>query len=121
MATINNLISKTSKYLTSEQVSDIKSAFSFAEKSHKGQFRASGEPFIQHPLKTAIYLSNLRLDSEAISAALLHDVVEDCGINENQIRKVKSDVEKIIQKAVEFSLSSEDPPDNELYTDIFID
>ena len=43
------------------------------------------------------------------------------GINENQIRKVKSDVEKIIQKAVEFSLSSEDPPDNELYTDIFID
>ena len=88
MATINNLISKTSKYLTSEQVSDIKSAFSFAEKSHKGQFRASGEPFIQHPLKTAIYLSNLRLDSEAISAALLHDVVEDCGINENQITKV---------------------------------
>ena len=88
MATINNLISKTSKYLTSEQVSDIKSAFSFAEKSHKGQFRASGEPFIQHPLKTEIYLSNLRLDSEAISAALLHDVVEDCGINENQITKV---------------------------------
>jgi len=88
LATINNLISKTSKYLTTEQVSDIKNAFSFAEKSHAGQYRASGEPFIQHPLKTAIYLSNLQLDSEAISAALLHDVVEDCGVDENQIAKI---------------------------------
>ncbi len=97
MATINNLISKTSKYLTAEQVSDIKNAFSFAEKSHKGQFRASGESFIQHPLKTAIYLSNLRLDSETISAALLHDVVEDCGINEHQITKIfGNEVSKLV-------------------------
>ncbi len=87
METINNLISKTSKYLTPAQILDIKNAFYFAEKSHSGQLRASGEPFIQHPLKTAIYLSNLHLDSEAISAALLHDVIEDCGINEEQIAK----------------------------------
>jgi len=59
----------------------IKRAYEYAEASHRGQSRLSGEPFIVHPLEVAIILANLRLDTTTIAAALLHDVVEDTPIS----------------------------------------
>ena len=55
----------------------VKKAFEFSMNSHKGQKRLSGEPFFIHPLKVALKLAELGLDSETITAALLHDCLED--------------------------------------------
>ena len=60
-------------------------AFKFAEKCHKGQLRKTGDPYIIHPIYTAIYLANMRMDCQTISAALMHDVIEDCGIEYKEI------------------------------------
>jgi guanosine-3',5'-bis(diphosphate) 3'-pyrophosphohydrolase len=59
-------------------VPKIRYAFFVAEQAHHGQMRASGEPYILHPLAVAKILVDLRLDDDAIIAALLHDVLEDC-------------------------------------------
>ncbi len=56
----------------------IKKAFLYAEEAHRGQFRKSGEEYIYHPLAVAEICAELNLDTEAICAALLHDIVEDC-------------------------------------------
>lgn len=55
----------------------VRRAYDMAEKAHDGVFRKSGEPYIAHPLRVAIILSDLGMDSSVIAAALLHDVVED--------------------------------------------
>jgi GTP pyrophosphokinase len=57
----------------------ISRAYSYAENKHVGQKRLSGEPYIVHPLEVGIVLAGLRMDSTTITAALLHDVVEDTG------------------------------------------
>lgn len=58
----------------------IRQAYDFAQIAHEGQLRASGEPYFLHPLTVANVLADLRLDSETLAAALLHDVVEDTEI-----------------------------------------
>ncbi|HJQ74402.1 MAG TPA: HD domain-containing protein, partial [Gaiellaceae bacterium] len=55
-------------------------AFRFAAAAHEGQQRRSGEPFITHPVGVATICAGLRLDEQTIAAALLHDVVEDTGV-----------------------------------------
>lgn len=64
-------------YLTEEEVGQLKRAFAFASDAHKGQCRKSGEPFVLHPVEVSIILADLRLDVDTLTAALLHDVVED--------------------------------------------
>jgi GTP pyrophosphokinase len=69
-------------------IQKIRYAFYIAEKAHHGQARASGLPYILHPLAVAGILVDLRLDDEAIIAALLHDVLEDCpDVKPEDIRK----------------------------------
>ncbi len=65
----------------------IKKAFLFAKESHKNQKRLSGEDFIIHPLKVAIMLAKMGLDSETIASALLHDVVEDTMVSLETIKR----------------------------------
>ena len=77
---VQRLIDKASEYLPEDKTGAIADAYRFAEKAHKGQTRLSGEPFVEHPLQTALYLAELRLDSKALTAALLHDVMEDCDV-----------------------------------------
>jgi guanosine-3',5'-bis(diphosphate) 3'-pyrophosphohydrolase len=60
-------------------------AYLFAEKSHAGQTRHSGEPFVRHPLETALILAGLHLDDATLAAALLHDVVEDTGATTEEL------------------------------------
>ena len=59
----------------------IRGAYEFADRSHEGQLRKSGDPYIAHPLEIALFLSDLRMDEQSIAAALLHDVVEDCDVS----------------------------------------
>ena len=65
----------------------IERAYSFADRAHKGQKRKSGEAYISHPLATAKRILEMRLDSTAVVAALLHDVCEDTTISAEDIRK----------------------------------
>ncbi|NQW20016.1 MAG: bifunctional (p)ppGpp synthetase/guanosine-3',5'-bis(diphosphate) 3'-pyrophosphohydrolase [Chloroflexi bacterium] len=69
------------KYLPADRASLVENALNYAIKAHDGQTRDSGEQFIVHPIATAFRLAEMRLDVTTIQAALLHDVIEDCGIS----------------------------------------
>jgi guanosine-3',5'-bis(diphosphate) 3'-pyrophosphohydrolase len=73
----SDLREQLSSYLTQEQVAKISEAYFFAAKAHEGQQRTSGEPFIYHPLEVARILANMHMDHQSITAAILHDVIED--------------------------------------------
>ena len=66
-------------------------AFTFAEKAHHGQVRASGEPYFTHPVEVALILADMHLDPATIITALLHDVVEDTGVTLDSIRQKFTD------------------------------
>ena len=87
MESIDALSKKLSEYLTGSQVEQVNSAYEFANNAHSGQFRKSGDPYVSHPVAVANILSNLRLDEDSISAAMLHDVIEDCGVPKQVIEK----------------------------------
>lgn len=74
------LLEKVKDYLPPDKVNLVQDAYDFSHKAHEGQFRLSGEPYIMHPLHVATTLADLQLDASAIAAALLHDVLENCGI-----------------------------------------
>lgn len=65
----------------------IDRAYHLAEKSHTGQKRLSGQPYIIHPVSVACILVELGMDSESVAAGLLHDVVEDTSVSLDQIKK----------------------------------
>jgi GTP pyrophosphokinase len=65
----------------------IKKAYDFAEKAHEGQLRKSGEPYFNHVYSTAKNLAELGMKSKTISAGLLHDVIEDTHVTEEEIKK----------------------------------
>ena len=56
----------------------IRQAYEYAKELHEGQYRASGEPYISHPVAVAQIVVELELDTDSVCAALLHDTVEDC-------------------------------------------
>ena len=82
-----DLIVKVGKYLPPEKTVLIEEVYNFSAKCHEGQLRLSGEPFLQHPLRTATLLADMKLDATCISAALLHDVIEDCGVSSSELEK----------------------------------
>ena len=79
------LFSELSGYLKPEDVSELQNAYLFSQSAHSGQFRKSGEPYISHPLAVASILGKLRLDPQTLTAALLHDVMEDTHVSKTEI------------------------------------
>ena len=79
------LIEKIRKYHPSDDTTMISKAYEVARNAHAGQLRKSGEPYIIHPLCVAIILADLELDKESIIAAILHDVVEDTVMTNEEI------------------------------------
>ena len=67
-------------YLDAADIRKVREAYRFADEAHLGQFRASGEPYITHPIAVAGLCAEWKLDAQAIMAALMHDAMEDCGI-----------------------------------------
>ena len=63
----------------------LQRVFEYALRYHQGQCRRSGEPYILHPLAVAKILTEFQMGDEVLAAALLHDVVEDCGVSKEQI------------------------------------
>jgi len=72
-------------YLKPEEITRVGAAYVFANAAHRGQLRISGAPYISHPLAVAETLAGWHLDPHALSAALLHDVMEDTAITKEQI------------------------------------
>lgn len=66
----------------------IEKAYDFAEEAHHGQCRASGEPYFSHPIEVSRIVAQLHMDEESVAAALMHDVLEDCEVNEEKIERV---------------------------------
>ena len=87
MVDIAALRRKLSGYLPPERLRDIDEAYTYSENAHAGQQRASGKPFILHPLTVADILADWRFDSPTLIAALLHDVVEDTPVTLAQIKE----------------------------------
>ena len=84
---IKKLTNSLSGYLDSDQLEQVKKAYFFAESAHSGQYRVSGDPYVSHPLAVAEILSNLKMDEDCLSAAMLHDVIEDSGIPKTFLKK----------------------------------
>lgn len=81
LLTIDDLCFATANYLETKQVEAIRRAYFFAENSHVGQTRRSGEAYITHPLAVAHVLAMMHMDYECIIAGLLHDVIEDTEVS----------------------------------------
>ncbi len=85
MSIFQTLKDSIQSYLAPEQCEFIERAYEFAYSAHEGVTRVSGEPYITHPVAVAEILAEMKLDDEAIAAALLHDVIEDTEITYQEI------------------------------------
>ena len=74
-------------YLEPEQTEQVIEAYQFSSHAHRGQHRASGESYITHPVEVAKILANMCMDQETLSAALLHDTIEDTPTIKQEIKK----------------------------------
>jgi GTP pyrophosphokinase len=86
-ALASELLAKVKEYLPAKGISLVQEAHAFADECHAGQFRLSGDPVIVHPLHVALTVADLQLDGGAVAAALLHDVQEDCGVENGALAK----------------------------------
>ena len=83
----------------------VERAYNFADTCHNGQLRQDGTPYISHPVEVAIILAELNMDADVICSALLHDVVEDCGVSIKDIEaKFNANVASLVDvvSAIDF-------------------
>ena len=79
------LLDALREYLPDDRVEAALDAYSYAADCHDGQTRRSGDPYIVHPVAVALHVAGLRMDVHTIQAALLHDVMEDCGVSAREL------------------------------------
>jgi RelA/SpoT family (p)ppGpp synthetase len=84
---LQQLLETLETYMPVDQVEQIMSAYEFGAEAHDGQTRRSGEPYISHPIAVAQILADMHIDGQAISAAILHDVVEDTEIGLDDLKE----------------------------------
>src|SRR5262245_35196391 len=87
VADVQELLTKVRSYNPNAELGLIENAYHFAAKSHAGHKRASGSPYLSHPIGVSMILADLRMDSVTIGSGLLHDTVEDCGVTVAQLRE----------------------------------
>ncbi|MFN0146909.1 MAG: RelA/SpoT family protein [Dehalococcoidia bacterium] len=85
--TAEAVFARAALYIPEERLGIVREAYEFARDCHEGQFRKSGDPYITHPVAVTLAVAGLELDQNALAAAFLHDVQEDCGVSNDQIRK----------------------------------
>ncbi|NIC40784.1 bifunctional (p)ppGpp synthetase/guanosine-3',5'-bis(diphosphate) 3'-pyrophosphohydrolase [Aquabacterium sp. A08] len=72
-------------YLSAAEVEQVRQAYRFADAAHLGQMRKNGDPYITHPIAVAQQCTEWKLDAQALCAALMHDVLEDCGVSKQDM------------------------------------
>ncbi|MDQ2183736.1 bifunctional (p)ppGpp synthetase/guanosine-3',5'-bis(diphosphate) 3'-pyrophosphohydrolase [Alcaligenaceae bacterium A4P071] len=85
IASLAPLTEVIARYLDAKDVDRVREAYRFADRAHLGQFRSSGLPYISHPIAVTEICAGWKLDANALSAALLHDVMEDTGIPKHEL------------------------------------
>ncbi len=83
---INDILETASEYLSSPDQALIQKAYVFAAAKHSGQVRLSGESYLSHPLRVALYLAQMRLDTSTIVSGLLHDTLEDTDVEKSDLQ-----------------------------------
>lgn len=102
--TIEDVISLASEYLQEESLNIIKRAYNVALEKHEGQFRKSGEPYVQHPIEVAYILATLHTSPSTIAAGLMHDVLEDTDMTKAEMASMFSeDVASIVDGVTKIS------------------
>lgn len=103
--TIDDIITYCQSYLHNEDnLNLIKKAYDVAKKKHEGQFRKSGDPFIQHPVEVAYILATLHAGPDTIAAGLLHDVLEDTDMSKEEMAATfNKDVAEIVDGVTKIS------------------
>ena len=118
MIRFEDLLAKVRAYSPDADVELLRRAYVFSAFEHRGQVRHSGEPYLMHPLAVADFLADMKLDAVAISAGLLHDVVEDTLTTIERIRELFGpDVAHVVEgvtkiSAIPFSSSEERQAEN---------
>jgi GTP diphosphokinase / guanosine-3',5'-bis(diphosphate) 3'-diphosphatase len=84
---LQTLIEEIPKYQPAADLELLERAYRFSERSHQGQQRASGEPYLSHPLEVAGLLVNFKMDVTTVTAGLLHDVLEDTKATKNDLQR----------------------------------
>jgi len=87
MIRFDDILEKASSYIGEKDALALQKAYVFAGRAHKGQVRRSGEAYLSHPLEVADYLAGMRLDRTTLTAALLHDVLEDTDVTVADVRE----------------------------------
>ena len=105
------------KHRKARGIESVKRAFELAEKAHEGQKRKDGTPYVIHVVSVAYILEHLNYDSDTICAALLHDVIEDCGITVDELKSQFGEVVASIVDAVSAIEAKDYVFDDDLYDD----
>src|SRR4029434_470650 len=87
MIRLEDILAKVEKYHPGDNLDLIRRAYIFSAKEHKGQVRASGEPYLTHPLEVANLLAEMKMDAVTVSVGLLHDVVEDTLVSLQEVER----------------------------------
>ena len=84
---LEKLNKNLSSYLDNSQLEQVNKAYLYAANAHSGQFRSSGDPYVTHPVAVAEILAKFKMDEDCLTAAMLHDVIEDSGIPKSFLKK----------------------------------
>ncbi|MPZ50011.1 MAG: RelA/SpoT family protein [Dehalococcoidia bacterium] len=104
IATAADIVARAGESISPERARLIEEAYEFAAACHQDQRRDSGDPYIVHPIAAAMTVASLNLDGAAIAAALLHDVVEDCGVgNQEIVQRFGEDVARLVEGVTKLS------------------
>src|ERR1700756_5155159 len=104
MIRLEEILDKVEKYHPGDNLDLIRRAYIFSAKEHKGQVRASGEPYLTHPLEVANVLAEMKMDAITVSVGLLHDVVEDTLVSLDDVEKMfGADVGHIVDGVTKIS------------------
>jgi GTP pyrophosphokinase len=99
--------------LPPEKLTVVEEAYQYAAEAHHGQMRKSGDPYLEHPLQTALILAELQLDGNSLAAALLHDVPENCGVPIAEIEaRFGAEISKLVDGTTKLGKVSWQAPRN---------
>jgi GTP pyrophosphokinase len=87
MTRLEDILAKVERHHPGDNFDLIRRAYIFSAKEHKGQLRASGEPYLTHPLEVSNILAEMKMDAVTVSVGLLHDVVEDTLVSLQEVER----------------------------------
>ena len=108
---LHTLLRLCATYMSPDELELIRSAYTIADEAHRGVYRKSGEPYIEHPIAVACILAELAMDAPGIAAALLHDTVEDTSVTIEEVEaRFGSTIAGIVDGVTKFSAVTELKP-----------